>query len=91
MEKLGGSGGDFLNGGEESGFVGFGWLVEAGDFADELEGSGADLVGSDRRFEIEKRFDAAAHGAPAKDRVRGRLRIANIRGKHWQEWKKLRQ
>lgn len=66
MEKFGGSGCDFLNGGEEGGFVGFGGLVEAGDFADELERSSADFVGSDRRFEIEKRFNAAAHGAPAK-------------------------
>ena len=66
MEKLGGSGGDFLDGGEEGGFVGLGRLVEAGDLADELERGGADFVGSDGRLEIEKRFDAAAHGAPAK-------------------------
>jgi len=41
-----------------------GWLVKAGDLADELKRSCADLVGSDGRIKVEKRFDAAAHFHP---------------------------
>jgi hypothetical protein len=37
-------------------------MVHAGDFPDELQGSGADFLGRDRRIEVEKRFDVAAHG-----------------------------
>jgi hypothetical protein len=60
LEKTLGSG-DFVDGAFEGGSVGFGWFMEAGDFADELERGGADFLGCDRRIEIEKRFDAAAH------------------------------
>jgi hypothetical protein len=35
--------------------------MEAGDFPDELQRSGAHLFRCDRRIEIEKRFDVAAH------------------------------
>lgn len=63
-EKAGGNAGDLVNGGVEGGFVGFGWMVHASDFADELKGSGADFFGSDRGIKIEERFDVAAHGAP---------------------------
>jgi len=61
-----GCGGDFVDGEFEGGGVGFGWLVKAGDLADELKRSGADLVGSDRRIKIEKRLDAAAHIHPPR-------------------------
>lgn len=61
MKKAHGGGGDFFDGGVESGFVGFGGCVEAGDFADELKRGGADFVGSDWRVEVEKQFDVAAH------------------------------
>jgi len=37
--------------------------VKAADFADKLERGGADLVGSHRRVEVEKRFDISAHKA----------------------------
>lgn len=57
--------GDGVNGGVEGGFVGFGGMVHAGDFADELEGSGADFVRRDRGIKIEERFDVTAHGAPS--------------------------
>jgi len=60
-------GGDFADGEVECGGVGFGWLVKARDFADELKRSGADLVGSDGRIKIEKRFDAAAHFHPPRE------------------------
>lgn len=66
MQELGGGGGDFVDGGEEGGLVGFRGFVKAGNFADELERGGANFVGSYGRFEIEKRLDAAAHEAPAK-------------------------
>jgi len=59
-----GCGGDFVDGEVEGGGVGLGWLVKAGDLADELKRSGADLVGSDGRIKVEKRFDAAAHFHP---------------------------
>lgn len=61
-EQARGNAGDVINGGVEGGFVGFGGMVHAGDFSDELEGSGADFVGCDRWIEVEKSFDVAAHG-----------------------------
>src|SRR5207302_1967809 len=54
--------GEFVNGRVESCFVGFRRMVEAGDFPHELQGSGAHFFRRDRRIEIEKRFDVAAHG-----------------------------
>jgi hypothetical protein len=36
-------------------------MVEAGDFPDELQGSGAHLFRRNRLIEIEERFDVAAH------------------------------
>jgi len=62
LEELEGYRGDLVDGVLEGGFIGFGRLVEAGDFADELERGGADFVGSDRRVEVIKSFDVAAHG-----------------------------
>ena len=44
-EELQGNGGDLIDGVLESGFVGFGGLVKAGDFAHELERGSADFVG----------------------------------------------
>jgi len=61
-EELQGNGGDLIDGVLESGFVGFGGLVKAGDFAHELERGSADFVGSDRRIKVVKGFDVAAHG-----------------------------
>jgi len=61
LEEASGSGGDFADGEVEGGGVGLGWFMKAGNFADELERSGADFVGRDGRIEVEKRFDAAAH------------------------------
>ena len=61
LQKAQGDIGDVIDGGEESGFVGSGWLVEASDFADELKRSRADLVFGDGGIEVEKGFDVSAH------------------------------
>jgi hypothetical protein len=61
LEELERDARDLLDGGGEGGFVGFGGLVEAGDFSDELKRSGADFVGSDGWIEIIESFDVAAH------------------------------
>jgi len=62
MEQARGGAGDLFNGGVESGFVSFRGMVEAGDFADELEGSGADFLRGDRWIEVKEGPDVAAHG-----------------------------
>lgn len=74
-ETLGGSG-DFFDGAVERGGVGLRWLVEAGDFAHELERGGANFVGSDGWIEIEERFDVAAHRKPPKNRSTSEAREA---------------
>jgi hypothetical protein len=39
-----------------------GRLIDAGDFADVLQGSGADFVGGDGGIEVEEDFYVSAHG-----------------------------
>src|SRR5215472_15531898 len=51
----------FVNGEIERIFVGLRRLIEPGDLSDELKRSRADLFRSDRRFEVEERFDISAH------------------------------
>jgi hypothetical protein len=68
MEQARGGEGDLVNGRVEGGFVGFRGMVEAGDFADELEGSGADFVRGDRGIEVKKGFDVAAHETSSSQR-----------------------
>jgi hypothetical protein len=53
--------GYFIDCRHERGFVGLRRFVEAGDFAHELNGSGANLFVRDGRFEIEKDFNIPAH------------------------------
>ena len=53
MEEARGAGSDFIDRGEEAGFVGLGGLIKAGDLADELEGGGADLLIGYRGIEVE--------------------------------------
>lgn len=60
-EQVAGEVGDFFDGGVEGGFVGFRGIMEAGNFADELQGRGADFVVGDGRCEVKERFDVAAH------------------------------
>src|SRR3984885_14127458 len=52
---------NLVNRGVERGFVGLRRFVEAGDLSHELERGRSDLVLSDRRIEVEKNFDIAAH------------------------------
>ena len=66
-EQAHGSGGDFVDGGVERFFVGLRWLIEAADFPDELERSGAHFLGSNGRIEIKQWFDVSAHRLPAWD------------------------
>jgi hypothetical protein len=60
-QEASGDGGDIVDSGVEGGFIGLRWFGEAADFADELEGGGADFVLGDGRIEIEERFDISAH------------------------------
>jgi hypothetical protein len=53
--------GDFIDRAEERFFVGFGRRMKTADFSNELKGSSSNLVGSDRRTEVEKSFDIPAH------------------------------
>jgi hypothetical protein len=61
MEKAGGDGGDFIDGGQKCVLIGLRRFVKTGDFSYELERSGSNLVFSDGRIEVEKGFDVAAH------------------------------
>jgi hypothetical protein len=72
-EEADGDGGDFVDGRLEGCFVRLGWLVEAGDFSDELERSRADFVIGDRRIEIEERFYISAHWIDSPLRLRKSL------------------
>lgn len=55
--------------------------MEAGDFADELQGSVADFVGSDRRIEVEQVFDIAAHVLTRpKMRMAEKRSLAGVKG-----------
>src|SRR5215472_707060 len=75
MQQVCGGAGDLVNGGIESRFVGFRGMLHASDFADELEGSGADFLRSYRRIEIEEGFDVATHGAPLFESWQAELSI----------------
>ena len=80
MEEARRNAGDVINGGVESAFVGFGGMVHAGDFADELEGSGADFVGGDGGIEIEKWFDVAAN-----------VTVSSFCGQYKRRWRENRE
>jgi hypothetical protein len=53
--------GDFFDRGLKLGFIKLRGFVEAGNFSDELERSGTDLVIGDGRIEIEKGLNISAH------------------------------
>jgi hypothetical protein len=55
-------GGDVVNRGLERAFICLGGLVKAADLPDELQRSGANLIGRDRWIEVEQRSDISAHG-----------------------------
>jgi hypothetical protein len=66
-EKVDGHIGDFIDSGQEGGFVGLGRFVESRDFSNKLKGSGADLFGGDGWVEIEEGFYVSAHDkAPSR-------------------------
>ncbi len=58
----------FIDGSEKRGFVGLRRLVKAGNLAHKLQRSGADLVRTDRRVEVVKRFDVPAHGRDSRQK-----------------------
>jgi|ERR1700733_6300125 len=61
MQKTGRQGGDFLHRRQECGFIGFGWFIEACDFSNKLQRSGANLFLRHRWVEIEKCLNISAH------------------------------
>jgi hypothetical protein len=56
-----GDGGYFVNGRLKRFFIGLGRFVKAGDFSYELQGSGVDFVGGNRRIKIKQGFNISAH------------------------------
>src|SRR5271167_2978005 len=61
VEKASRDGRYFINRGQERSFIRFRRFVEAGDLPDELQRGGSNLLGVDRRIEVEKDFDIPAH------------------------------
>ena len=61
MEQTSRDTGDFIDCSQERRFVCFGRFVKPADFSYELERSSPNLLGSDRRIEVEKGFDIPAH------------------------------
>src|SRR5882757_5087236 len=60
-QELSRSVGDLGHGTDERGLIGLRRLVEAGQFADELQRRGVNLVLRGRRLEVEQRLDVVAH------------------------------
>lgn len=61
MKETEGEGGDFVDGGLEGSLICSGRLVEAGDFAYELERSVVNFFDGDGWIVVEKRFYVSAH------------------------------
>src|SRR5579884_908374 len=64
-EQLPGDAGNLFYGRREGGLICPGWLVEAADFPDKLQGGRAYLFFRRRRLKVEQRPDASAHGQAA--------------------------
>src|SRR5208337_367745 len=62
LEKTSRDAGDFIDRGEERGFVRLRRLVETGDFSHELKRSRSHLFVGNGRIEVEEGFDVPAHG-----------------------------
>src|SRR5579863_6508370 len=71
-EKASGDRRDLIHGGEERTFIRLGRFVEAAYFPYELQGSGANFVGSDGRIKIVKGSDISAHGGLTSKMIRER-------------------
>src|ERR1022692_457320 len=63
MEKASRHSGDFIDRRQERGFVGLRRLVETADLSYELQRRGSNLLGIDRRIEVEEGLDIPAHGS----------------------------
>src|SRR5271155_393677 len=63
VEKTSRDGCYFIDCSQERSFIRFRRFVEAGDLSDELQRGGMNLVGVDRRIEVEQSFDVPAHAA----------------------------
>ena len=61
MEEIRRDPGDGIDCGQERGFIRLRRFVKTADFSHELQRSGLNLFGRDRRVEIEQEFDVAAH------------------------------
>ena len=61
MEKACRYGGYFIDRRQERSFVGLGGFAEPADLSHELQRSGANLVGIDRRIKVEQGLDISAH------------------------------
>jgi hypothetical protein len=71
-EKAGRDLRDLVHGVEERAFIRLGRFVEAAYFPHELQGSGANFVGSDGRIKIVKGSDISAHGGLTSKMIRER-------------------
>jgi hypothetical protein len=69
-EKANGDRRDLIHGVEERTFIRLGRFVEAANFPHELQGSGANFVGSDGRIKIVKGSDISAHGGLTSKMIR---------------------
>jgi hypothetical protein len=69
VEKLGGNASDVVNCLIECGLICGGWLSHATELADELQRRRSDFIVGGGRFEVEERFDAAAHVSGNSGRV----------------------
>jgi hypothetical protein len=63
LEKASRDGCDFIDRSEERSFIRFRRFAEAADLSDELQRGGSNLLGIDRRIEVEESFDIPAHAA----------------------------
>jgi len=61
MDQASRNGGDIVDSCKECGLICDRRFCEAADFPDELERSGTNFFGSDRRIKIEKRSDVSTH------------------------------
>ena len=63
MEEISRDPGDGIDCGQERGFIRLRRFVKPADFSHELERSSPNLIGIDRRLEVEERLDVPAHSA----------------------------
>src|ERR1700677_3477674 len=61
MQQTGRDRSYFVDGSQERSFVGLRRFVKAADLSHELQRSGSNLLGVDRRIEVEQGFDISAH------------------------------